>query len=144
MEVIKIARIPPVTVPPQITVMDAVSLMAELQVGAVVATDTERRVVGIFTERDNLTRVTVQRRDVERTQIKEVMTTQVETIDPRTELTEALERMIRGRFRHLPITDDERHIVGIVSLRYLLMHRLSEEKANAQVWAAYMTAGGPG
>jgi CBS domain-containing protein len=144
MEVIKIARIPPVTVPPQMTVLDALSLMAELQVGAVVATDSDRKVVGIFTERDNLNRVSVQRRDVERTLIRDVMTTPVETIGPKTDVTEALERMIRGRFRHFPVTDDDRHVVGIVSLRYLLMHRLSEEKANAQVWAAYMTAGGPG
>jgi len=67
MEVIKVARIPPQVAAPNATVFTAISLMAEKNVGAVVITDAEKRVVGIFTERDALLKVAAKRRDADRT-----------------------------------------------------------------------------
>jgi len=144
MEVIRTARVPAVTIEPTATVHDAVTLMAAKQVGAVVVVNSQKQVIGIFTERDNLLRVSVRRRDLERTRICEVMTSPVETIPPETNVQTALERMIRRHFRHLPIVDIDNHPIGIVSIRYLLMRRMSEQRHSMDILAAYVEAGGPG
>lgn len=144
MEVIRTARVPAVTIEPTATVHDAVTLMAAKQVGAVVVVNPQKQVIGIFTERDNLLRVSVRRRDLERTRICEVMTSPVETIPPETNVQTALERMIRCHFRHLPIVDIDNHPIGIVSIRYLLMRRMSEQRHSMDILAAYVEAGGPG
>jgi CBS domain-containing protein len=52
--------------------------------------------------------------------------------------------MVRNRYRHLPVVDSTNRILGIVSVRYLLMRRLSEQEANLEVMDAYVQAGGPG
>ena len=144
MEVIRTARVPAVTIEPTATVHEAVTLMAAKQVGAVVVVNSQKQVIGIFTERDNLLRVSVRRRDLERTRICEVMTSPVETIPPETNVQTALERMIRRHFRHLPIVDIDNHPIGIVSIRYLLMRRMSEQRHSMDILAAYVEAGGPG
>src|SRR5579862_9556522 len=121
MDVIKSARVPAVTISPNATVYDAVTLMAAKQVGAVVVTNEKKQVLGIFTERDNLLRVSARRRDVDKTKLSEVMTSPVETIPPETHVQDALERMVRRHFRHLPIVDSDNRVIAIVSIRYMLM-----------------------
>ena len=144
MELLKIARVPPILVSPTMTVMESVLLMAKEQVGAVVVADPEKRVLGIFTERDNLLRVSLQQKDLERTTLTEVMTAPVRTANPEMDVKAALALMVRCHFRHPPIVDSSQHALGIVSVRYLLMRLLSEEKANVETLAAYVGAGGPG
>jgi CBS domain-containing protein len=144
MDVIKVARIPPTLARPDMTVHEAVQLMAEKQVGAVVVTNPTGGVVGIFTERDYLLRIGLHRRDSQKTLLSEVMTTAVESELPNASVEDALARMIRGHFRHLPIIDANQRVVGIVSIRYLLMRRLGEKQASLDVLAAFASAGGPG
>jgi CBS domain-containing protein len=144
MDVIKCARIPAVTIAPTATVYDAVTLMAAKQVGAVVVVNEKKQVLGIFTERDNLLRVSARRRDVDKTKIAEVMTSPVETIPPETNVQEALERMIRHHFRHLPIVDSDNRVIAIVSIRYMLMRRVGEQQHSLDILSAYVEAGGPG
>jgi CBS domain-containing protein len=143
-DAIKVARIPPVLVRPDITVHRAVKLMAEAQVGAVIVTSPVGKVVGIFTERDHLLRVGLSCRDLQKTLLREVMTTSVQTESPDASVEEALARMIRGHFRHLPIVDTAQLPVGIVSMRRLLMRRLGETQASLEVLDALAGAGGPG
>ena len=144
MEIIKVARIPPTLAKPDMTVHQAVQLMAEKQVGAVVVTNPGGQVIGIFTERDYLLRIGLVCRDAQKTLLSEVMTTAVETEAPNTSVEDALARMIRGHFRHLPIVDNDRLPLGIVSIRYLLMRRIGEKQASLEVLAALAGAGGPG
>ena len=140
----QVARIPPVVASPDTTVMDAVKLMAEKEVGAVVVTDTLGKIAGIFTERDNMLRVTLKGLDPRETTLKSVMTTQVKTASPDVTATVALERMVRSKHRHMPITDKSGEVVGVVSIRQLLMKRLDEQKSDIETLEAYVTAGGPG
>ena len=144
MELLNVARVPAMLVTPDMTVSDAVSLMVSNNVGSVVVANAENRVLGIFTERDNLIRVTNNGLDPARTYIAEVMTAPVDTVLPDTTVEDALSQMIRRRYRHLPIVDSTERILGIVSLRYLLMRRISEKQASLDVLQAYVTAGGPG
>ena len=137
------ARVPAVTVTSDATVSDAVSLMVKNRVGAIVVVDGHQRVVGMFTERDNLNRITFRRRDPCFTRIKEVMTKGVDTVLADTEVEAALEQMIRRKYRHLPIVDPMGSLLGIVSLRYLLMRLLSRKEASLKVLEAYVAADAP-
>ena len=141
MELLHVARVPPVTASPETTVLNAVQQMADAQVGAIVVTDSEKKVLGIFTERDNMLRVTLKGLDPQQTHLSEVMTAPVATASPDITPAEALARMIRSR---LPIVDSSNRILGIVSVRQLLKRCVSEQEDSIEVLAAYVEAGGPG
>jgi len=144
MELIKVARIPPVLASPEMTVAKAAALMVEKQVGAVVVVNANKHVLGIFTERDNLIKVTASGCDPKTTPISKVMSAPVSTAEPGMSVEDALTLMIRSHFRHLPIVDSEKRVIGIVSIRYLLMRRLGEKQAAVDILEAYVGAGGPG
>ncbi|HYG73840.1 MAG TPA: CBS domain-containing protein [Planctomycetota bacterium] len=129
---------------PEMTVLQGAELMAEHETGALVITDAQRRILGIFTERDNLFRVTARGRDPQQTLLHEVMTSPVDSASPEMSINEALSRMIGGGHRHLPVVDGEKRVVGIVSVRHLLTRRIREQQSNIEVLAAYAEAGGPG
>jgi CBS domain-containing protein len=126
------------------TVHQAVQCMAEQQVGAVVVTNPAGTAVGIFTERDYLLRVGLFCHDSQKTLLSDVMTTPVETASPDATVEDALSRMIRRRFRHLPIVDVDQRPIAIVSIRHLLMRRLGEKQASLEILDALAGAGGPG
>jgi len=144
MNLMKVARIPPIVATPDMTVFQASIVMAHNDVGAIVITDATNKVLGIFTERDNLLRVTLKKRDPEKTRLSEVMTAPVQTVPPDTEPQDALTKMLASKYRHLPIVDHENRIVGVVSVRHLLMRRVSEQQNNIETLSAYVEAGGPG
>jgi CBS domain-containing protein len=104
-----------VTVSPETLVRDAAQVMARRGVGA--AGDvTGERLVGVFSERDIMTRVVAESRDPNTTTVGEVMTPEPKTVRPDRPVVEALELMIAGHFRHVPVVDGER-IVGMLSMR---------------------------
>lgn len=144
MDLTKVARVPPVTAAPDVNVFQAVKIMADHKVGAVVVVDSNRKVLGIFTERDNMMRVTLERRNPESTPLRDVMSSPVQTAAPNISPSEALTRMLGSGYRHLPVVDNQQQIVGMVSVRQLLMRRVSEQHNNIDVLAAYVEAGGPG
>jgi CBS domain-containing protein len=144
MELIKVARVPAITAKPTTTVLEAAALMASENVGAIVVVDEDKRVLGMFTERDNLMRVTRVERDPRKTLLEQVMTSEVTVVAPDTTVNDGLDLMIRNRYRHLPIVNSKRVILGIASLRYLLMRRISDKQATVEALAAYVQAGGPG
>jgi len=80
MEILKCARIPPVLAHPDMSVAEAVGMMAKDGVGAVVVINSNKNVRGIFTERDNLLRVTHMNRDPNMTLLSAVMTSPVDTV----------------------------------------------------------------
>jgi CBS domain-containing protein len=144
MELLKIVRTPPIVAKPMTTVFEAAVQMAGQRVGAIVVVNPENRVLGIFTERDNLFRVTCQKRDPKETILSDVMSSPVITVTPDIDADEALATMIRHRLRHLPVVDSAKRIVGMASVRHLLLHRVGEQKAGMETLAAYVSAGGPG
>ena len=116
---IKIADLPQfnnrtqvLTCAPADTVYDAVVSMAFKNCGAIAVTEGDK-LVGIFTERDLLARVVGQGRDVEVTNIAEVM---------------SMGRMSHGRFRHLPVIDDNGMLLGMLSQGDLVAYALRAMK----------------
>jgi CBS domain-containing protein len=106
------------------TAEQAIRTMLDRHVGAVAVIDEEQRVAGIFTERDVLRRLSLSGRDLDKTPVREVMTTPVEMGTRATTPGEALAAMVERHYRHLPIVDNEGRLLGMLSIRNLLEARI--------------------
>jgi CBS domain-containing protein len=119
----------PLTLPPNATVFDAARRMRERNVGAVLVVEEGRRLVGIFTGRDAVSRVLAENKSASETTLAEVMTGGPECLAPEHAAIDALRLMQDARCRHLPIVKDG-IVVGIVSrgdFRGVEQDRLDEE-----------------
>ena len=119
----------PVTLPPGATVREACQCMRDRRVGAVLVTEADRRLLGIFTGRDAVHRVLAEGKSAARTKLAGVMTRDVDTVPPGKTAIEALRLMDDGRYRHMPIADGGK-VVGIVSrfdFNGIELDRLDEE-----------------
>jgi CBS domain-containing protein len=119
----------PLTLPEDVTVMEACSAMCERHVGAVLVTDPKGGLAGIFTARDAVYRVLSEGKNARTTKLGSVMTRNPATMGPAQTAVDALRLMNDGGFRHVPVLDGSR-IVGVVSagdMRGLEKARLDEE-----------------
>jgi CBS domain-containing protein len=119
----------PVTLPPSATVREACRYMRERRVGAVLVTEADNRLLGIFTGRDAVHRVLAEGESAARTKLAKVMTPEPDTMPPGKTAIEALRLMEHGRYRHMPVVDGGR-VVGIVSrfdFSGIELDRLDEE-----------------
>ena len=101
------------SVGPGTTVSDCVRSMNEHRIGAMLVME-EDRLIGIFTERDSLTKVVGAGLDPVHTTVSEVMTDDPVCVSPATTLEEAMNIVSTHRFRHLPVVEDSR-VLGMVS-----------------------------
>ncbi len=106
----------PVCVAPEANVREAACRMKEGGAGCVLV-EAEGKLIGIFTERDVLTRIVAAGRDAEATLVGEVMTADPEVLRPDDRVSYALNVMGNGGFRHVPLVDGEDRPVGVVSMR---------------------------
>jgi len=143
MGLLRIARTPLVTVHPETTVMDAVRTMAQERIGAIAVTE-GTRLVGIFSERDLMLRVVVEKRDPERIYIRDVMTSPVETIRRDSTADDALKVMDEKHIRHLPIIDRDGTLCGMISMRSVLHNKVEDLTDQLDSLEAYFTADGFG
>jgi CBS domain-containing protein len=109
---------------PDTSVSNAAKLMAKAKVSAVLVLEKER-LIGIFTERDAVSRVIAKDRDVQTTRLAEVMTASPKTIAPDKTFGYALLLMHENGFRHVPVIANDR-VVGMVSARNALDPDLEE------------------
>lgn len=123
-----VRRQEPLMMRPEATVREASRKMDTRQVGAVLVTDPEGRLLGIFTGRDAV-HCLARRKDPAELPLKEVMTRNPQWMPPSATSIEALRLMSDGGFRHVPVVADG-VVVGIVSrgdFRGLELDRLDEE-----------------
>lgn len=111
-----IAGRPLVSGGPAMTVRAACRLMAEKQIGALLVVE-DNRIAGIFTERDALNKVLAGGRDPDSTMVAAVMVRDPRTIRADQPLSYALQFMVDGGFRHVPVVDGEGVPLGMVSAR---------------------------
>ena len=104
----------PATLPPSATIKDACRCMRDRRIGAVLVTEGDHRLLGIFTGRDAVHRVLAEGKSASRTKLAEVMTRDPDTMPPGKTAIEALRLMEDRRCRHVPIVDGGK-VVGIVS-----------------------------
>ena len=112
------------TIDADASVADAVAAMRMGNAGCLLVTD-GGKVVGIFTERDLLTRVLAPRRPLE-TPMRAVMTSDPVSVGPKDPVRTAIRRMQKGGYRNLPVVDEAGRAVGILSasrvVHYLVEH----------------------
>jgi CBS domain-containing protein len=108
------------------TVLDAVKAMVEGNVGALIITE-EGRLAGIVTERDYLRRVTLEGRDERTTPVRDIMSAPFVYVGPDATIDECMAIMTERRFRHLPVLDDDRELVGIVSIGDVVKFQSQEQ-----------------
>jgi CBS domain-containing protein len=123
------------------SVAEAVELMAEHEIGAVIVSTEEALMAGIFTERDVMMRVVRPGLDPKKTPLSLVMTRDVHFVSPGTTLEAALALMYVHRHRHLLVIDGP-HVHGLVSIRDLAFHLIRHGEGRFE--AAVRLAGGPG
>jgi CBS domain-containing protein len=118
------------------SVLEVAQAMVERNIGAVPVLR-DGLLVGVFSERDLMRRVVVEGRDPIRTRVGEVMTENPLTVEPNTDLDTCRFLMRRHGFRHLPICQDQQ-LRGMVSMRDILLHDLSEKDDEVRMMRAYI------
>jgi CBS domain-containing protein len=120
------------------TVIEAIHFMVENNVGAVPVLH-RGELVGIFSERDLMTKVLVRGHDPQVTQIDQVMSRDPLRVAPDASIHDCMVLMKQHKFRHLPICEGKR-LVGFLSLRDLLLHEVDEKDSEMQMMRAYIAS----
>jgi CBS domain-containing protein len=102
------------SVSPDATVYDALKLMAEKEIGALVVLE-EGKMVGIMSERDYARKVILKGKSSEETPVREIMTSEVIHTSPNKKVKKCLSLMTKHHFRHIPVLEEGR-LVGILSI----------------------------
>jgi signal-transduction protein with cAMP-binding, CBS, and nucleotidyltransferase domain len=119
------------------SVAEVARAMAGFHVGAILVLK-EEELAGIFSERDLMMRVVLEKRDPDRTPVREVMTTDVFTIDEGATPEEAMEAMQANNCRHLPVTRDG-HVVAFLSMRDLMNYEVARQTEEIHHMRAYIS-----
>ncbi len=119
------------------SVFDAISLMSEVNIGAVLVKENDT-IAGIFTERDYLQKIALNSRSSRDTTVSEVMSSPVISAKPGDSIEQCLEIMTSCRCRHLPVVEGE-ELLGIVSIGDLVKRILEEKESEIQQLSHYIT-----
>jgi CBS domain-containing protein len=104
-----------VKVAPEMSVLDAIKVLAGEDVGAAMVM-TGDRLAGIFSERDYTRKIVLKGRSSDATRVEEIMTANVVVVNPRTRTRDCMALMTEKNIRHLPVVDEGR-VIGMVSIR---------------------------
>lgn len=118
------------------SVFDALSVMAERSIGALVVTHGEA-IVGIMTERDYARKVVLMDRSSRQTPVRDIMSTQVRFVRPNNSTDECMALMTDHRMRHLPVLEGEK-LVGMISIGDLVANIISEQKHTIEQLEGYI------
>jgi signal-transduction protein with cAMP-binding, CBS, and nucleotidyltransferase domain len=119
------------------SVAEVARVMAGFHVGAILVLNGDE-LAGIFSERDLMVRVVLEGRDPERTPVREVMSTEVSSIDEGASPEEAMELMQSRSCRHLPVTRDG-HVVAFLSMRDLMNYEVARQTEEIHHMRAYIS-----
>ncbi len=125
------------SVSPSSSVFEAVVLMAEKQVGALLVT-ADDKIVGIISERDYARKVIVKGRSSRDTTVHEIMSSPVIFVSPDHSVGECMSIITAHRIRHLPVLERDR-LVGLISIGDLVNWILSEQQETIRHLQAYIT-----
>ncbi|HET7160305.1 MAG TPA: CBS domain-containing protein [Burkholderiales bacterium] len=121
---------------PDARVIEALQLMAQKDIGALPVLDGER-LVGIMSERDYARKVILLGRSSQDIEVRDIMTTDVVTVDPRRTVEECMSVMTQKRVRHLPIVEGGK-LVGLVSIGDLVKEVIAEQEQTIRQLESYI------
>ena len=114
-----------VAVSPEMSVLEAIKVLASEDVGAAIVMS-GNRLAGIVSERDYTRKVVLQGRAPQTARVEEIMTANVVCVSPRTNGRECMALMVDKQIRHLPVVDDGR-VIGMVSIRDIVSDIIADQ-----------------
>jgi CBS domain-containing protein len=124
------------SIPPDASVYEAIQLMADKGVGALLVMEGQK-LVGIVSERDYARKVILQGKSSRDTPVREIMTDKVFYVRPDQTVEDCMAVMTAHRIRHLPVLDDDR-VIGVVSIGDLVRAVISEQEVRIQQLEQYI------
>lgn len=115
-----------ISVGPDSTVFDALKIMADNNIGAVLVIDNAGKLQGIFSERDYARKIILVGKTSKNTKVKEIMTTKVFYAKTQQSIEESMASMTKNKIRHLPVLDDQ-GLAGVVSIGDIVKSLISEK-----------------
>ena len=125
-------------VAPDVTVFDALRLLSDYGVGALLVMEGER-LVGVLSERDYTRKVALQGLNSRETRVSEIMTPDVITVSPSTGTRECMTLMSQKRIRHLPVVDGAK-VIGMISIRDIMDDIIATHEQTIEQLQNYITS----
>jgi CBS domain-containing protein len=125
------------SIEPSATVYEAVHLLAEKKIGALLVMKKDQ-LVGIFSERDYARQIILKDRSSEATRVEEIMTNKVVHVQPNDEIVDCMALMTEHRIRHLPVIDKKK-VVGMISIGDLVRAVIAEQQSTINDLEKYIS-----
>ncbi|KQD03661.1 CBS domain-containing protein [Acinetobacter soli] len=114
------------TISPDATVLEAITLMADKGIGALVVVENDA-VAGILSERDYMRKITLMERSSDKTLVSEIMTAKVFTVDKSFSVEDCLQLMTDRHLRHLPVVENGK-LQGLISIGDLVKAAMEDQR----------------
>ncbi|MDO8447841.1 MAG: CBS domain-containing protein [Rhodoferax sp.] len=125
-------------VSPSVTVFEALRLLADYEVGAMVVMD-KGKLVGVVSERDYTRKVALQGKNSKETTVAEIMTRDVITVTPRTGTRACMALMSQKKIRHLPVMDGGQ-VLGMISIRDIMDDIIADHEQTISQLTSYISS----
>jgi len=122
------------------TVLDALKVMAEAHIGAILVTE-NGKIIGIYTERDYLYKGEIEGRSAKDTKLKDVMVSKMITVTNETTVEQCMGLMKQYRIRHLPVVEKDQ-LVGLVSMRDVMLAAIENKESEIRGLENYILGSG--
>ncbi len=126
-----------VTVEPGISLREAVRVLSDNRIGALIVTDGGKRVIGMLSERDIVRTLAQHGPAALDRSVDSIMTRNVITCTQADKVSDIMERMTTGRFRHLPVLEGDQ-LAGVISIGDVVKYRLEEIEAESSALRDYI------
>jgi CBS domain-containing protein len=123
---------------PEDSVLDAIKLMAEKKIGALLVMENEN-LSGIVSERDYARKVILQGKSSKETPVKDIMTAEVTVVNPQETVEKCMSLMTEKRMRHLPVVEDGK-VIGVVSIGDLVKAIIAEQQFQIEQLESYIAS----
>ncbi|WP_137180890.1 CBS domain-containing protein [Roseomonas sp. AR75] len=128
-----------ISVTPDSPVTEVARIIEQRRIGAVMVLDSRGAVLGIVSERDVVRALATRAEGIAGLSAQDLMTREVVMVGPQTPVDAALRIMDEHYFRHLPVVDDAGVLLGLVSVRDLVRHRIAQQDQAVESLTHYVT-----